>query len=134
MPAQAGEEDTRQKESYIDDTVIEAYGNLLHSLQQRTRRVCDRITRVQSASMTGMFKRVTEAKTRLGDWAKRATAARIHVSNIKRLRRSLGHASLATDDLTEEEGGAATELQELRRRRDEEKRKVGEIDCTMVRI
>ena len=129
----ADEEDTRQKESYIDDTVIEAYGNLLHSLQQRTRRVCDRITRVQSASMTGMFKRVAEAKTRMGDWAKKATAARIHVSNIKRMRRSLEHASLATDDLTEEEGGAATELQELRRRRDEEKRKVGELDCTMVR-
>ena len=83
---------------------------------------------MQSASMTGMFKRVAEAKARLGDWAKRATAARIHVSNIKRMRRSLEHASLATDDLTEEEGGAATELQELRRRRDENRK-----SCLAVR-
>jgi hypothetical protein len=94
---EAGEEDTRQKESYIDDTVIEAYGNLLHSLQQRTRRVSDRITRVQGASMTGVFKSATDAKTRWKNWAKKATAARDHVGNIKRLRRTMEHTGRATD-------------------------------------
>ena len=130
---EAGEEDTRQKESYIDDTVIEAYGNLLHSLQQRTRRVSDRITRVQGASMTGVFKSATDAKTRWKNWAKKATAARVHVGNIKRLRRTMEHTGLATDDMAEEADGAATELQELRRRRDEEAQTMQGYDRTMTR-
>jgi hypothetical protein len=43
------------------------------------------------------------------------------------------HTSRATDDLAEEDGRAATELQELRRRRDEQKQQVSEIDRTMAR-
>ena len=49
---EAGEEDTRQKESYIDDTVIEAYGNLLHSLHQCTRRVKTRMKNSKHPSET----------------------------------------------------------------------------------
>jgi hypothetical protein len=55
------------------------------------------------------------------------------VGNIKRLRRTMEHTGRATDDIAEGADGAATELQELRRRRDEETQKMQGIDRTMAR-